>query len=188
MLRLHRRPPGRQRPGVTARGAAHVLPRLGRLRDDRRSAQHVQRGRRPRDRLASSSTILIGYPLDERDRSTRPAFGPELVAASWTDFWIWYVGPLAGGAIAALLYDELYLRPRHRRGPPNRRHSTSPASRLAVSLPRRDAKLSSRAHSSSGLGHRPLTAAARVRIPYAPFTPPGYANPRSASGVSRRRD
>ena len=26
-----------------------------------------------------------------------------------------------------------------------------------------------RAHSSSGLGHRPLTAAARVRIPYAPF-------------------
>jgi hypothetical protein len=25
------------------------------------------------------------------------------------------------------------------------------------------------AHSSSGLGHRPLTAAARVRIPYAPF-------------------
>ena len=28
-----------------------------------------------------------------------------------------------------------------------------------------------RAHSSSGLGHRPLTAAARVRIPYAPFAP-----------------
>ncbi len=27
----------------------------------------------------------------------------------------------------------------------------------------------SRAHSSSGLGHRPLTAAARVRIPYAPL-------------------
>src|SRR5215211_2811589 len=26
-----------------------------------------------------------------------------------------------------------------------------------------------RAHSSSGLGHRPLTAAARVRIPYAPL-------------------
>src|SRR5437016_14534725 len=25
------------------------------------------------------------------------------------------------------------------------------------------------AHSSSGLGHRPLTAAARVRIPYAPL-------------------
>jgi hypothetical protein len=25
------------------------------------------------------------------------------------------------------------------------------------------------AHSSSGLGHRPLTAAARVRIPYGPY-------------------
>ena len=39
------------------------------------------------------------------------AFGPELIASSWDDFWIWYVGPMAGGAIAALLYDELYLRP-----------------------------------------------------------------------------
>ncbi len=28
-----------------------------------------------------------------------------------------------------------------------------------------------KAHSSSGLGHRPLTAAARVRIPYAPLSP-----------------
>src|SRR5687768_1387178 len=28
---------------------------------------------------------------------------------------------------------------------------------------------STTAHSSSGLGHRPLTAAARVRIPYGPF-------------------
>jgi hypothetical protein len=31
------------------------------------------------------------------------------------------------------------------------------------------ARLNLPAHSSSGLGHRPLTAAARVRIPYAPF-------------------
>ena len=31
------------------------------------------------------------------------------------------------------------------------------------------------AHSSSGLGHRPLTAAARVRIPYAPFSVAGQA-------------
>src|ERR1700757_4113711 len=37
-----------------------------------------------------------------------------------------------------------------------------PESRSARLPPRR-------AHSSSGLGHRPLTAAARVRIPYAPL-------------------
>jgi hypothetical protein len=37
------------------------------------------------------------------------------------------------------------------------------------SLARRYTHSTSSAHSSSGLGHRPLTAAARVRIPYGPF-------------------
>jgi hypothetical protein len=37
------------------------------------------------------------------------------------------------------------------------------------SLARRYTQPTSSAHSSSGLGHRPLTAAARVRIPYGPF-------------------
>src|SRR5438034_3951399 len=34
---------------------------------------------------------------------------------------------------------------------------------------RRSLDFARTAHSSSGLGHRPLTAAARVRIPYAPY-------------------
>ncbi len=38
------------------------------------------------------------------------ALGPELASGHWTDFWVWIVGPLAGGALAALLYDQLYLR------------------------------------------------------------------------------
>src|SRR4051812_35672898 len=38
-----------------------------------------------------------------------------------------------------------------------------PRRRLRYTAPRHGA------HSSSGLGHRPLTAAARVRIPYGPF-------------------
>jgi hypothetical protein len=38
-----------------------------------------------------------------------------------------------------------------------------PAGALRYTAPRH------RAHSSSGLGHRPLTAAARVRIPYGPY-------------------
>jgi len=54
---------------------------------------------------------LLGYPLTGAMVNPARAFGPQLVANSWSDFWIWYVGPLAGGAIAALLYDELYLRP-----------------------------------------------------------------------------
>jgi aquaporin TIP len=59
---------------------------------------------------------LIGYPLTGAALNPARAFGPELVGNAWGDFWIYYVGPLAGGAIAALLYDELYLRPM---GPPS---------------------------------------------------------------------
>jgi Major intrinsic protein len=55
--------------------------------------------------------MLFGYTLTGAAINPARAFGPELVANAWTDFWIWYVGPMAGGAIAALLYDELYLRP-----------------------------------------------------------------------------
>jgi glycerol uptake facilitator-like aquaporin len=53
---------------------------------------------------------LMGGPLTGAMMNPARAFGPELVANVWDDFWIWYVGPLAGGAIAALLYDEVYMR------------------------------------------------------------------------------
>jgi len=39
------------------------------------------------------------------------AFGPQLVDNHWGHFWVWYVGPIAGGAIAALVYEALYLGP-----------------------------------------------------------------------------
>ena len=38
------------------------------------------------------------------------AFGPELLQRHWADAWVWYVGPFVGGALAALVYDWLYLR------------------------------------------------------------------------------
>jgi MIP family channel proteins len=43
------------------------------------------------------------------------AFGPELVSNYWTNWWVWYVGPIAGGVLAAVLYELLFLRPA---GPP----------------------------------------------------------------------
>ncbi len=55
--------------------------------------------------------MLFAYPLTGGSFNPARAFGPELVSGSWSDAWIYYVGPLAGGAIAALLYDEVYLRP-----------------------------------------------------------------------------
>jgi len=39
------------------------------------------------------------------------ALGPELVQNFWSNAWVYWVGPLIGGGLAALAYDRLYLRP-----------------------------------------------------------------------------
>jgi aquaporin TIP len=54
---------------------------------------------------------LIGGPLTGAMMNPARAFGPQLMDSSWDDFWIWYAGPILGGAIAALVYELLYLRP-----------------------------------------------------------------------------
>jgi MIP family channel proteins len=56
--------------------------------------------------------VYMGFALTGAAMNPSRAFGPMLVQNFWTHhFWVWYVGPLAGGAIAALLYELLYLRP-----------------------------------------------------------------------------
>jgi len=55
--------------------------------------------------------VLMGYLLTGGVMNPARAFGPQLVANNWgDDWWIWYVGPFAGGVIAAVLYELLYLR------------------------------------------------------------------------------
>ena len=68
--------------------------------------------------LAIGFTIVFGVlmagPLTGGALNPARAFGPELVSGYWTNAWVWYVGPLAGGALAAILYELLYLsRPYH---------------------------------------------------------------------------
>src|SRR5262249_3950702 len=55
--------------------------------------------------------VLMAYGLPGAAMNPAPAFGPQLVGDHWEPFWVWYVGPIAGGAIAALLYEALYLGP-----------------------------------------------------------------------------
>ena len=55
--------------------------------------------------------ILAGGPLTGAAMNPARALGPELVQNVWSDFWVYIVGPLAGGGLAAILYDRLYLRP-----------------------------------------------------------------------------
>jgi aquaporin Z len=61
--------------------------------------------------LTITLDILIGGPLTGAAMNPARAFGPELVHHTWSDSWVWYVGPFVGGAAAALVYDWLYLRP-----------------------------------------------------------------------------
>ena len=58
-----------------------------------------------------SFDVLMGFALTGAAMNPARAFGPQLVGDHWTKFWVWYVGPIAGGVIAATLYELLYLRP-----------------------------------------------------------------------------
>jgi MIP family channel proteins len=56
-------------------------------------------------------------------------FGPAIVGGHWDDFWVWIVGPIVGGVVAALVFNDVLLvgegleeeRPSHLR---NRRRIT----------------------------------------------------------------
>jgi aquaporin Z len=60
--------------------------------------------------LTITFDILMGGPLTGAAMNPARAFGPELVQGEWADWWVYWVGPLIGGGIAALSYELLYLR------------------------------------------------------------------------------
>jgi MIP family channel proteins len=61
--------------------------------------------------LTITIDILFGGPFTGAAMNPARAFGPQLVGSHWTHAWVWYAGPALGGAVAALLYHLLYLRP-----------------------------------------------------------------------------
>jgi aquaporin TIP len=61
--------------------------------------------------LTITLDILAGGPITGAAMNPARALGPELIQGEWSDFWVYIIGPLLGGAAAALLYDRLYLRP-----------------------------------------------------------------------------
>lgn len=59
--------------------------------------------------LTVAMDILVGGPVSGGAMNPARAFGPALVASDWTSHWVYWVGPLLGGALAATLYSVLYL-------------------------------------------------------------------------------
>jgi aquaporin Z len=61
--------------------------------------------------LTITLDILAAGPLTGAAMNPARAFGPELVLGNWDDFLVYWIGPLLGGGLAAILYELLYLRP-----------------------------------------------------------------------------
>jgi len=53
--------------------------------------------------------ILAGGPVTGASMNPARWLGPALWSGQWATHWIYYVGPLLGGALAGLLYSSLYL-------------------------------------------------------------------------------
>jgi aquaporin TIP len=60
--------------------------------------------------LTITFDVLAGGPLTGAAMNPARALGPELVQGVWSDWWVYWVGPLAGGGLAALIYEFVYLR------------------------------------------------------------------------------
>jgi MIP family channel proteins len=62
--------------------------------------------------LTITVDFLAGGPLTGAAMNPARALGPALAAGHWANHGVYWVGPLAGGFVAGLLYDTFYLKKR----------------------------------------------------------------------------
>ena len=64
--------------------------------------------------LAIGLTVLVGHvvavPVTGASMNPARSLGPALVAAEWGTLWLYWAGPLLGGALAGLGYQYLFIR------------------------------------------------------------------------------
>ncbi len=60
--------------------------------------------------LTITADILVGGALTGGAMNPARAFGPALASHYWQDQWVYWVGPMLGGGVAAILYDRFFLQ------------------------------------------------------------------------------
>ncbi|KAF2295989.1 hypothetical protein GH714_035570 [Hevea brasiliensis] len=55
------------------------------------------------------ANILAGGAFDGASMNPAVSFGPAVVSWTWTSHWVYWVGPLIGAAIAAIVYDNIFI-------------------------------------------------------------------------------
>ncbi|XP_024992684.1 aquaporin TIP1-3-like [Cynara cardunculus var. scolymus] len=59
------------------------------------------------------ANILVGGAYDGASMNPAVCFGPAVVSGTWKHHWIYWVGPFLGAAIAALIYDSIFISDDH---------------------------------------------------------------------------
>lgn len=61
--------------------------------------------------LIVAAIILFGAPYDGASMNPARSFGPALVSWSWENHWVYWVGPIVGGALGGIVYELIYMTP-----------------------------------------------------------------------------
>ncbi|CBI31728.3 hypothetical protein VitviT2T_019190 [Vitis vinifera] len=63
------------------------------------------------------ANILAGGAFDGASMNPAVSFGPAVVSWSWANHWVYWAGPLIGAAIAAIIYDLIFIDSTHEQLP-----------------------------------------------------------------------
>lgn len=59
--------------------------------------------------LIVGANIMAGGSFSGASMNPARSFGPALVSGDWTVHWVYWVGPLIGGGLAGLIYENFFI-------------------------------------------------------------------------------